>query len=227
MKKAFVRAAAMLTAAAVLIICASCGRNTTNEFNDGGASAPNGANQIVTEETGAGFSHSHAVEAGFGMGSDTPDDITARFGAANYQSYDEYTSVTVASLEYDFGYFEFEGAPGSAPVLTYLRINSTINPPCGCSFSQNIEQAANTIYSGSGEGLISAAESQIYFYGDASANSEYGRYTMLTIEFISSTTNDTYALEYRANAYEAGKMTSLCIYFDPDYAMTGYELRYA
>lgn len=224
----FRRAAALAAAFALIIICTACGKDSSGAGiqSYGGNNGNSGNEQTLTEEYGNGFSQNHAVEAGFGMGMDTLEDIIGRYGQPNVLETNEYTSVTVAYAEYDFGSFELEGAPGATPVLTYVQISSQIAAPCGIDFGADIESAAEKIFTGSGSGLSTAAEQQKYFYGSDSAGAEYGRYTMLTIEFISSSTNDTYSLEYRADSYDEGKMTLYTLYFNAEHNMTWYTLRY-
>ncbi len=224
--KKFKRISALLAAIAVLLCCAACGEDEgTNEFNQS-MNTGTGADQTVNERNGTGFTHNHAVEAGFGIGMDTLEDIIGRYGQPLEQRTDEYTSVTISNAVYDFGMFEFEGAPGTKPVLTYVKIYSGIPAPCGISFTAGLEEAANTIFAGSGTGLMSESAPQKYFYGSDSQGEEYGRYTMLTIEFITSETNDTYALEYRADSYDEGHMTIYTLYFNSEYNMTWYSIRY-
>lgn len=220
------RAAALAAAFALIILCTACGKDSGSGSGVQNYGSNNGNAQTLTEEYGNGFSQNHAVEAGFGMGMDTLEDITGRYGQPDLLETNEYTSVTVAYAEYDFGSFEFEGAPGTTPVLTYVQINSQITAPCGIDFGADIESAAEKIFTGSGNGLTTAAEQQKYFYGSDSAGTEYGRYTMLTIEFISSSTNDTYSLEYRADSYDEGRMTLYTLYFNAEHNMTWYTLRY-
>lgn len=218
------RIIAIACAAVMLLSLAACGKEKTNEFNSG--FQPVGQDQTFEEPTGTGFDQNHAVEAGFGMGADTVDDIIGRYGQPEEQSINEYTMVTVASLSYPFGIFEFEGAPGTTPVLTYVQINAQYAAPCGVLFGDNIEAAANKILTGSGSGLMTAAETEKYFYGSDAAGVEYGLYKMLTIEFIGTNTKDAYALEYRTKGYEADRYTTLTLYFNGEYNMTWYSLRY-
>ena len=225
--KTMIRFLSLLMAVCILFCCTACGEDSSS----GSSYAPaqgdgTDSSQTHTEAKGAGFSANHAFEAGLGMGMDTLDDIIGRYGQPLEYSTDEYTSITVSYAVYDFGRFEFEGAPGTDPVLTYVQIYSQYLAPCGIDFGADIEDAANLIYTGSGDGLKSASEQQRYFYGDDSAGTEYGRYTMLTIEFISSATNDTYALEYRADSYDEGKMIMFTLYFNAEYNMTWYSVRY-
>lgn len=216
----------LIIAVVMLLSLAACGKDDgSNEFN----SVPSGnviGSQTFTEPTGTGFSLNHAVEAGFGMGIDTLEDIIGRYGQPLEQTTNEYTALTVSSAVYDFGLFEFEGANGAAPVLTYVQINSQKAAPCGIGFGMNLESAANCVLSGSGDGLMTTPEQQIYLYGSDAPGEEYGRYTMLTIEFISSSTNDTYSLEYRADSYDEGHMVQYTVYFNAEYNMTWYSLRY-
>lgn len=218
------RITAVICAAVILLSLAACGKDNTNEFNSG--YQPNVQDQPVEEPTGIGFDQNHAVEAGFGMGADTVDDIIGRYGQPEDQSINEYTSVTVASLVYPFGIFEFEGAPGTTPVLTYVQIDGKYTAPCGVAFGDNIEAAANKVYAGSGDGLMTTMETEKYFYGSDTAGEEYGLYKMLTIEFIGTNTQDAYALEYRTKGYEADRYTTLTVYFNGEYNMTWYSLRY-
>ena len=217
--------AAVLLAVLMLLACTACGKEKTNEFTEPQGSQNAFVQQNTADDSGTGFSAADAANAGFNMGSDTLESIIASFGQPDSSDVQDYTSVSVANASYPFGIFEFEGASGSAPVLTYVQIFGSVNPPCGMNLSMNIEQAANAVLPGSGDGLMTEPEPQKYLYGSGAEGEAYGRYDMLTAEYVTSETNDAYTLEYRAPA--SGGSVTLTLYFDGDYMMTNYTLRFA
>ena len=225
MKGIIKKTAAAAMAALMMLSCAACGKDKTNEFVEAQGSQNAFVQQDTAPETQTGFSAADAAKAGFGMGSDTLDSIISRFGQPESSDVQDYTSVSIANASYPFGIFEFEGTPGSVPVLTYVQIFGNVMPPCGMDFSMNIEQAANAVLPGSGDGLMTEPEPQKYLYGSDAEGQAYGRYDMLTAEYVTSETNDAYTLEYRAPA--AGGYVTLTVFFDADYMMTNYTLRFA
>ncbi len=221
------RIIALALAAALLAALTACGKDDTNEFVGAGTQNITANQPKIQSTDDYGFTLNDAAAAGFGIGTDTPDSIIARFGQPTSQDNQDYTSVTIANTEYPFGIFEFEGAPGTTPVLTYVQIFDTVNAPCGICFGQNVEQAANAVLADSGSGLMSGeALQQKYFYGSDAEGEAYGRYNMLEAEYITSEYSDVYSLEYRAAGAEQGRTVTFTAYFAEDYLLTNYTLRY-
>jgi len=164
--KGMTRIFSVITAVIMLFCITACGKDEGggSYYGPGQNGGAGGSDQTFSEPSGMGFSQNHAVEAGFGIGMDTLEDIIGRYGQPIEQTTDEYTSVTISSAVYDFGRFEFEGAPGTVPVLTYVQIYSGKAAPCGIEFGANMEDAANKIFTGSGTGLCSAPEQQLCGY---------------------------------------------------------------
>lgn len=223
--KGILKTAAVITAALLLAACMGCGKEKTNEFVEAQGSQNAFVQQNTAPDSQSGFSAADAANAGFNMGADTLDSIVSRFGQPESSDVQDYTSVSVASAVYPFGIFEFEGVPGSAPVLTFVQIYGNVMPPCGMDFSMNIEQAANAVLPGSGDGLMNESQPQKYLYGSDAEGAAYGRYNMLEAEYVTSETNDVYTLEYSAPV--AGGNVTLTLFFDADYMMTNYTLRFA
>ncbi|MBQ9994687.1 MAG: hypothetical protein IJP17_08255 [Clostridia bacterium] len=226
MKRYAIKAVVLLLAAAMMLCICSCGKEDTNEFTSSGAPGQTQGDGVVTEQTGAGFSHSHAVAAGFGLGSDKLSDISSRFGAPASSTTDEYTSLTLISASYPFGVFEFESTDGSEPVLTFAEITSDIIGPCGVTIGMDMKDAAELIYTGGGDIVASSQEQKVYFYG-GDGSLPFGSFAVLTIEFTSSETDDFYALEYCAQAYDESKVTKFEMFFDEAGKLLRYTLRYS
>lgn len=228
MKRKACRMLALLLACALVLACSACGKDDTNEFNSG--AQPSTAQQqpgtSAPETDGAaGFSAALAQAAGFDMGAAAIGDIIAMLGEPELKDAQEYTSMTYAMAQYPFGVFEFEGAPGTEPVLSFVQMYGTYTGPCGFGFGKNIEQCANGAVAGSGDGLMSGnyEQPQIWFYGDESG--EYGKFMVLDAEYVTSDSTDVYALEYRAAAGQ-GRTVTYTAYFGEDFMLTNYTLRY-
>lgn len=214
-------AAALCALAIILAALAGCGGETVQP---GGVGQTAGTT-TMEEPLGAGFTQNHASAAGYGLGSDTYDDIIGRFGAPLSSESEEYTALTITTAEYPFGSFEFRGAKGETEVLTYVGIHSDKTAPCGIAFGMDITQAAEIIYTGSTALLSDLSQQKIILYGDdASASS--GVFNWLTMEYTSSSTAEKYSLVFTTGGYEDNKRLKYCLYFDTDYKLVWYELQY-
>ena len=223
MKRTILRCFAAFLAVAMLLCLVGCGKDDGNQFS--GSAAGGSGNQTTSEPIGQGFTANHAAEAGFGMGTDTLADITTRFGQPLSVDTNEYSSLTLVTAFYDCGVFEFEGTDGATPVLTYAEISSSFAGPHSLSFGSSIEQCADTVYAGSSSLFAGYPQQRIQLYGSEGVLPN-GNYTFLTIEYTSSSTADTYALNYYAESYEPGRSITYTLYFDGAGKLIRYSLRY-
>ncbi len=223
----------MLIAAIIAIMSMSgCGEDKQpvtyglDSSDSSGGGQTGGVGGTITEPTGSGFTNNHAVEAGFGMGTDTLDGIKSRFGEPSSAEQQDYTASSVITAKYPFGLMELEGTPDSVPVLTYVNVTGDgAAAPCGIKLGDDMSSVADIMYKGSAKLINETAEQQLILYG-AEGDSSWGKYTMLTIEFTGSETPEVYSLDYVAPAYEPGKRTRLTFFFDTEMKCCRYTLRY-
>lgn len=219
-----IRSTLCCTAAALLLCCSaacSSGKEPANEFN--GSTATTAA--VSQEPTGVGFSLNHAVAAGFGLGSDTLDDIRLRFGEPTSVDTQEFTALTIVTAEYPFGQLIFNGAKGSSPVLTEVSVSSQYDAPAGIAFGTAADAAVETIYAGSAAMLGGNYEQDVTFYGDG-FTAPSGRFVWLTAEFVTTSTTARYAAEYIAPGYADGANAKMTLYFNTDGQLVNYTLLY-
>ena len=224
-KKVFMRV--LSCAMAVLMLCsaAACGSDDSeqggNAFNDSSV----GASATVQEPTGQGFTLNHAVEAGFGLGSDTLDDIRVRYGEPAEVETQEYTALTIVTATYSFGEFVFNGTNGGTPVLTSVDMRSEHAAPFGIAFGELADTAVEKIYTGSAAMLGGNYEQNVAFYGDG-FTAPSGKFTWLTAEFVTTTSTARYSAEYIASGYGDGMNAKLTLYFNTDGQLVNYTLSY-
>jgi len=208
-------------AAVVLCTAAACGKDEPvgNEFNS------NPVQVTVEEPVGTGFTLNHAVEAGFGLGSDTIDDIRIRYGEPTEVDTQEYTALTIITATYPFGEFIFNGTNGGAPVLTSVDMKSQYAAPYGINFGDTVESAVEKIYAGSAAMLGGSYEHDVTFYGDG-FTAPSGKFVWLTAEFVTTTSTARYAAEYVASGFGDGMNAKLVLYFNTDGQLVNYTLLY-
>ncbi|MBE6754151.1 MAG: hypothetical protein E7559_07375 [Ruminococcaceae bacterium] len=225
MKKRFTKIAALLMILCLLLALCGCGKDNSQQAGfqqNGGQGGTQSA--PVSEPLGNGFTYNHAAEAGFGMGADTLADIESRFGAPAESTTDEYSSLKLITATYDWGVFEFESDGTTEPVLTYAEITDSAAAPCGLAFGTQIADCAERVYTGSGS-LVGGETQQVLLYGQVGAVPS-GFYSYLTAEYTSTSTDDTYSLEYFADAYESGRIVDYTLYFNGEGQLIRYCLRY-
>ena len=216
--------------AAVLMLCsaAACGsgKQPANEFNSSTGTTTAASSQ---EPTGVGFSLNHAVAEGFGLGTDTLDDIRIRFGEPSSVDTQEFTALTIVTAEYPFGHLIFNGANGGKPVLTEVSVSpvegTVYYAPTGIPFGTTADVAVDTIYAGSAAMLGGNYEQDVTFYGDG-FTAPSGRFIWLTAEFVTTSTTARYAAEYIAPGYAAGANAKMTLYFNTDGRLINYTLLY-
>ena len=220
-KRSTLRSLCCLLAAITLCCASGCGKEeapVVNEFSSEPAVA-------VTEPTGTGFTLNHAVEAGFGLGSDTLDDIRVRYGEPTEVDTQEYTALTIITATYPFGEFIFNGTNGGAPVLTSVDMKSQYAAPYGINFGDTVESAVEKIYAGSAAMLGGSYEHDVTFYGDG-FTAPSGKFVWLTAEFVTTTSTARYAAEYVASGFGDGMNAKLVLYFNTDGQLVNYTLLY-
>lgn len=211
---------------AVLMLCsaAACSSDVPqggNAFN--GSSV--GSSATVQEPVGQGFTINHSIEAGFGLGSDTLDDIRVRYGEPDTVDTQEYTALTIITATYSFGEFVFNGTNGGTPVLTSVDMKSHYAAPFGIVFGESADSAVEKIYTGSAAMLNGNYEQNVAFYGDG-FTAPSGKFTWLTAEFVTTTSTARYSAEYIASGYGDGMNAKLTLYFNTDGQLVNYTLSY-
>lgn len=222
--------AAALTFSLLMFTAAGCGKDKENGASPVGTADGSGSQQTVpaddqSEPVGKGFTANHAAASGFGMGSDTLADITTRFGQPDSSDRQDYSSLTLITANYPFGVMEFESDGTFEPVLTYVEIGGLRDAPCSLTLGSDIAECADTIYTGSSALFEGLPSDRIMLYG-SEGSAPNGIYTFLTMEFVSSTSDDTYSLDYLADSYEDGKNINYTLYFDEQGKFIRYTLRY-
>lgn len=219
-KRALLKPLCCLLTAIMLCSFAACGGDEPagNEFNDP-------ASSTVTEPVGTGFTLNHAVEAGFGLGSDTLDDIRIRYGEPSDVKTEEYTALTIITATYPFGEFVFNGTNGGTPVLTSVDMRSQYAAPCGIGFGDTADSAVEKIYAGSAAMLGGNYEQNLVFYGDG-YSAPSGKFEWLTAEFVTTSSTARYAGEYVSSGFGDGMNAKLTLYFNTDGQMVYYTLLY-
>ncbi len=211
--------------AVVLMLCsaAACGqgKEQTNDFSGSSSTAAT----VPQEPTGVGFSLNHAVAAGFGLGTDTLDDIRFRFGEPTSVDTQEFTALTIITAEYPFGQLIFNGGKDSKPVLTEVSVSSVYDAPTGIPFGTAADVAVETVYAGSAAMLGGNYEQDVTFYGDGFV-APSGRFVWLTAEFVTTSTTARYAAEYIAHGYADGANAKMTLYFNTDGQLVNYTLLY-
>ncbi|MBE6758491.1 MAG: hypothetical protein E7554_00180 [Ruminococcaceae bacterium] len=215
--------------AAVLMLCsaAACGSEPEQSNDFAGTSTTTTA--AVQEPTGTGFSLNHAVAEGFGLGTDTLDDIRIRFGEPTSVDTQEFTALTIVTAEYPFGHLIFNGGKDSKPVLTEVSVSpvegTVFYAPTGIPFGTTADVAVETIYTGSAAMLGGNYEQDVTFYGDG-FTAPSGRFVWLTAEFVTTSTTARYAAEYIAPGYADGASAKMTLYFNTDGQLINYTLLY-
>jgi len=209
-----------------LMLCslAACGNSSVPAGNDFSSNNP-GVSTEVQEPTGVGFTLNHAAEAGFGLGSDTVDDIRVRYGDPTDIKTQEFTALTIITATYPFGEFVFNGSNGGTPVLTSVDMRSDHSAPFGIAFGESVDSAVEKIYSGSAAMLGGNYEQNILFYGDG-FTAPSGEFIWLTAEFVTTTSTARYAAEYIASGYGDGMNAKLTLYFNTEGQLVNYTLLY-
>lgn len=213
-------------AAAALMLCcaAGCGSDepVINDFNSGYYTEQSTVEQ---ESAVTGFTLNHAIDAGYGMGTDTLDVIRGRFGEPTDVSTQEYTKLTIVTAAYPFGEFVFNGTDGGTPVLTTVTINQQYAAPFGIAVGADMQTALDAVCAGSFAQLGGSFEKNLTFYGDG-YSAPSGSYTWLTAEFTSTTSTAKYSAAYIADGYEPGSTVKFTMYFNGEGQLVYYTLGY-
>ncbi len=220
-KKAIIKPLCCVLSLLCLCGLSACGK----EEEPSGGEFSSSPSVTVAEPTGTGFTVNHAVEAGFGLGSDTLDDIRVRYGEPLEVKTEEYTALTIITATYSFGEFVFNGTNGGTPLLTSVDIRSQLAAPFGINFGDKAENALEKIYTGSAAMLSGNYEQNLTFYGDG-YTAPTGKFEWLTAEFVTTASTARYAAEYVAAGYGDGMNAKLTIYFNTDGQMVYYTLLY-
>jgi len=226
MKTSFIRRMLCCTMAALMVLsAAACGSDKDTQPDSPAANGFTEQQPAPQEPTGQGFTLNHAIAAGYGLGSDTLDDIKVRFGEPVSVDTQEYTALTIVTADYPFGQFIFNGEKGGTPVLTSVSISAQYEAPMGIAIGDGIDSSVETIYAGSAAKLGGNYEQSLSFYGDG-LGAPSGTFTWLTAEFTTTASTARYSAEYVTEGFEEGMIAKLILYFNTDGQLVNYTLLY-
>lgn len=229
------RSAFRLTLAAALICCllgalfmTGCGKDAEPSAGTGG---PGTADTVIDSTSallpdGTGIRQEHIVLAGFGMGTDTSQSVSAKFGAPESTDTKEYSAETVVTDKYSFGVFEFDGPTEGPQVLTYVGINGELSGPCMVVPGDDLYLTADAIYTDSSKKIRENRETEntIYLYGDENSETN-GQFMLLESEFVTSDMPEESCLSYTVPFSNGGRVRYV-IYFDSADKATRYDIFY-
>lgn len=217
----------------MLICCILCTAVLTGCSKEPEMSAANSPYDTVIDSTsallpdGTGIRQEHITLAGFGMGTDTFESFSAKFGAPASSEEKEYSAEKIISAKYDYGVVEFDGPLEGPQVLTYAGITGELSGPCMVMPGDDLYLTADAIYTDSSKKIRefnSDTDTSVYLYGapDAAAS---GEYTLLDSEFVTSDMPEVSCITYYV-PFANGARVRYVIYFDSNNKVTRYDIYY-
>lgn len=220
-------AAALICCIVSVVFLAGCGKDTDPAVGSGRQDS-----DTIIDSTsallpdGTGVNQQHIVLAGFGMGSDTPESFSAKFGEPLSAETKEYSVEKITTENYEFGVFEFDGPLSGPQVLSYVGVNGELSGPCMVMPGDDLYLTADAIYTGSAQKIREGREtgSSVSLYGEENGV-QSGQFIILDVEFITSDTPEVSCLQYNVPFSNGGKVRYM-IYFDSNDKVTRYDIFY-
>ncbi len=227
MKKTVVKRiipAALACLLACALLLAGCGNKPEAEP----VPTVSGQNVVNSEDAltpdGGGLTAEHITSAGFGMGADTLDSFSQKFGKPVSTDSKEYSAETVTTANYDFGVAEFDGPNDGQQVLTYVAVSGELAGPCLLMRGDDLYLTADAIYTDSSKKIRGMGdETSVFLYGDAEAEAS-GKFMMLESEYVTSEMAEESCLVYVVPV--SGGRVRYTVYADSQNKVTRYELAF-
>lgn len=206
---------------AVCFLLCACGENDEQIIG-----SADGATGIIIGQEPDGFTHNKAASAGFGIGSDTFDDICSRLGEPDDTVIVERHASSGIEAYYPYGRFIFSADKDETPVLTQCTINAAgLAGPFGVKLGMSLDEVAELVYPGGADIIKASGYTDVYLY--QSGTGMYGKFMLLTAEYQTTASTDISKIICSAPSYDDGVYTVLEFYFNSANELTSYVLSQA